>query len=89
MIDEGIQIGDAVTLIWANGEEWHNAKVINQSRGNGDLWEFKFKGRIYAINLYTPRFEWMVREKGNGKERCLTPRRPTSAVKPIPEEVVL
>ena len=60
-----IQVGDMVTIIWANGEEWPNAKVLNRPRGAGDLWEFKVGGVTYAVNPYTPRLEYIKCEDGS------------------------
>jgi len=59
---KSIRPGDYVTLVWADGTKNHHFLVVNRPRGEGDMWEFEIDEIIIAINIYTPRFEYMVKE---------------------------
>ena len=59
---KSIQAGDYVTLRWADKTENNHVLVVGRPRGEGDIWEFEIDDMIIAINVYSPRFEYMVKE---------------------------
>lgn len=66
MTSKRIKNGDEVTLVF-DGDRIP-ATVINEPRGEGDLWQFETRdGKVCAFNPYHPGFIGMVKRAAEAR----------------------
>jgi hypothetical protein len=68
MIKNLFEVGDIVTLCWADGAVSHGNEITNTPQGAGDSWQMLDKdGVLTLVNIYASTFEAMVLEKKKGE----------------------